>query len=226
MSTTSNEAATTFGALCAALTDDFVGHEALHARIVRKVPKYGSGDPGALALARRVTTVVHDLFAARRNHRGGAYTTGFWSMSNHVAFGGLTGSLPSGRNAGKAFTPGLTPSPLATPNLLDNLHDVAALDPAALDNNVAFNVKYVPSARDGHARSVDTMAAYARGYFELGGLQMQLNVVSSAVLRDAMARPAEYSDLLVRISGYNAYFVGLSREMQVELIERAEYGAR
>lgn len=214
-----------FAELAAALDADFVGHEALHARIVRKVPKYGSGDQAALDLARRVTALVHGLFAQKRSFRGGPYTTGFWSMSNHVAFGGLTGALPSGRRGAKAFTPGLTPSPMASPNLLDNLRDVAALDPATLDNNVAFNVKYVPSPRDSHARSVDTMAAYAKTYFELGGLQMQLNVVSSAVLRDAMARPEDYRDLLVRISGYNAYFVTLSREMQVELVERAEYGA-
>ncbi len=219
------EKTASFDQLAQALAADFVGHEALHARILRKVPKYGSGDEAALDLARRVTALVHGLFAQKRSYRGGPYTTGFWSMSNHVAFGGLTGALPSGRRAAKAFTPGLTPSPMASPNLLDNLRDVAALDPANLDNNVAFNVKYVPSARDGHARSVDTMAAYAKTYFELGGLQMQLNVVSSAVLRDAMARPEDYRDLLVRISGYNAYFVTLSREMQVELVERAEYGA-
>jgi len=49
-------------------------------------------------------------------------------------------------------------------------------------------------------------------------------VVSSAVLRDAMANPDQYRDLLVRISGYNAYFVTLNRDMQLELIERAEFG--
>lgn len=52
---------------------------------------------------------------------------------------------------------------------------------------------------------------------------MQLNVVSSETLKDAMAHPENYRDLLVRISGYNAYFVTLNREMQIELIERTQF---
>jgi pyruvate-formate lyase len=52
---------------------------------------------------------------------------------------------------------------------------------------------------------------------------MQMNVVTSDMLRDAMAHPENYRNLMVRISGYNAYFVTLYREMQIELIERAEY---
>jgi formate C-acetyltransferase len=68
------------------------------------------------------------------------------------------------------------------------------------------------------------MFSYVKTYFELGGMQMQMNVVNSEMLRDAMAHPENYRNLLVRISGYNAYFVTLNRDMQVELIERAEYG--
>jgi formate C-acetyltransferase len=82
----------------------------------------------------------------------------------------------------------------------------------------------VPSASDTHQAMVNTMFAYVKSYFELGGMQMQMNVVSSATLRDAMAHPDAYRNLMVRISGYNAYFVTLNREMQLELIERAEYG--
>ena len=52
---------------------------------------------------------------------------------------------------------------------------------------------------------------------------MQFNVVSSEMLKDAMANPEDYKNLMVRISGYNAYFVTLNKDIQVELIERAEY---
>ncbi|MCD6585106.1 MAG: hypothetical protein J7K96_05020 [Desulfobacteraceae bacterium] len=68
------------------------------------------------------------------------------------------------------------------------------------------------------------MYSYVKSYFEQGGMQMQFNMVNSQVLRDAMANPDQYRNLLVRISGYNAYFVHLNREMQMELIERTEYG--
>jgi formate C-acetyltransferase len=145
-------------------------------------------------------------------------------MSNHVAFGTLTGALPSGRLSGKPFTPGLTPQPFASKSLLDNIRDVARLDPMNLNNNIAFNVKVVPAASDTHGKTVDDMFSYVKSYFNLGGMQMQMNVVTSAMLRDAMAHPENYRNLIVRISGYNAYFVTLNRDMQMELIERAEYG--
>jgi formate C-acetyltransferase len=145
-------------------------------------------------------------------------------MSNHVAFGTLSGALPSGKLEGKAFTPGLTPEPNASKNLLDNIRDVAKLDPHNMNNNIAFNVKVVPGPADTHQQVVDHMFSYVKTYFELGGMQMQMNVVTSEMLRDAMAHPENYRNLLVRISGYNAYFVTLNRDMQIELIERAEYG--
>ena len=218
-----DEGRLTLPELMAALDVDFEGHPRTHALLRGRVRRFGSGDDAAVELANRVAGCAHDAFAAHRNFRGGPYTTGFWSMSNHVAFGTLTGALPSGRRAGKAFTPGLTPSPDASSNLLDVIRDVGRLEPRNLDNSVAFNVKYVPSAADDHATAVEHMVGYAKAYFRFGGLQMQLNVVDSATLRDAMAHPERYRDLLVRISGYNAYFVTLNREMQIELIERAEF---
>lgn len=68
------------------------------------------------------------------------------------------------------------------------------------------------------------MAAYVKTYFRLGGMQMQFNMVSSERLRDAIVNPDAYKGLMVRISGYNAYFTTLNREIQMELIERTGYG--
>ncbi|GAB6097951.1 glycyl radical protein [Desulfatiferula olefinivorans] len=212
-----------FADLLNAVNTDFQHDPALSALIRSRVPLFGSGNEEALALANRITRLAHDIFIARTNYRGGPYTAGFWSMSNHVAFGTLTGALPSGRRSGKPFTPGLTPEPHASPTILANIRDVARLDPETMNNNIAFNVRVAPSARDSHEKTVDTLFAYARTYSDLGGMQMQLNVVSTETLRDAMVRPELYQNLLVRISGYNAYFVSLNRDMQMELIERAEF---
>jgi len=126
--------------------------------------------------------------------------------------------------SGKAFTPGLTPEPNASKNLLDNTRDVASLDTKNINNNIAFNVKVVPTAEDSRKKTVNDMYSYVKTYFDLGGMQMQMNVVTSETLKDAMAHPENYRNLLVRISGYNAYFVTLNKDMQMELIERAEYG--
>jgi formate C-acetyltransferase len=98
--------------------------------------------------------MVHDYFAAQKNYRGGTHATGWWSMANHAVYGRVTGALPSGRLAGEPFTPGLTPHPSASHNLLDNLRDVAKLKPETLDNSIAFNVKVVPSSSDSHEKIV------------------------------------------------------------------------
>ncbi len=145
-------------------------------------------------------------------------------MAQHVAYGSLSGALPSGRLAYKPFTPGATPHPSASNSFLDNMRDVARLNPHNMDNNIAFNVKLVPSAKDPREKTVETMYSYVKSYFEQGGMQIQFNMVNSEVLKDAMANPEKYKNLLVRISGYNAYFVHLNKEMQLELIERTEYG--
>jgi len=214
----------TFADLKRALDSDFADAPELHAMVQKKAPHFGSGDPRAIDMAHRVMRLVHDTYNGHSNYRGGMYTAGFWSMSQHVAYGTLSGALPSGRHANKAFTPGLTPHAGASKSFLDNIRDVASLDPRTMDNNIAFNVKLTPSASDTREEVVNHMRAYVKTYFEQGGMQMQFNVVTADVLKDAMANPENYKNLLVRISGYNAYFVTLNRDMQIELIERAEYG--
>lgn len=210
-------------ALLAALEDDFVGHEALLALIERHAPRFGTEHPLPGALVQQLMRRLDALHGARTNYRGGPYVAGYWSMSNHVAFGVLSGALPSGRRRGEAFTPGLTPSPRSGAPLTEQIRAVAELDPLLLPNNIAFNVKVVPGARDEHQPLLDRMQAYVQSYCDLGGMQIQFNVVSTETLRAAMERPEEHRDLLVRISGYNAYFVDLNRDMQEELCDRMEH---
>jgi formate C-acetyltransferase len=213
-----------FADLKRAVDTNFANDPALLALVTHKVPLFGSGNDEAVAMANRITKFAHDYYGSHINYRGGKYTVGFWSMSNHVIYGTLSGALPSGKRAGKPFTPGLTPEAHASKSLLDNIRDVARLDPHHMNNNIAFNVKVVPGGQDTRQSVIDRMYAYVKAYFDLGGMQMQLNVVTSETLRDAMAHPENYRNLLVRISGYNAYFVTLNRDLQMELIARAEYG--
>lgn len=207
-----------------AVKANFDGYEVMRSRILTEVPRFGSNSDEAVAMANRVTAFMKNCFWEHRNFRGGHYTTGFWSMSNHVAFGTLAGALPSGRLAGLPFTPGLTPEANASKSLLDNIKDVTRLEPTNMNNNIAFNVKVNPTPKDSHAQTVDNLTSYAKAYSTLGGMQMQFNVVSSDTMRAAMANPDDYRDLMVRISGYNAYFTGLNKELQLELVRRADYG--
>ncbi len=209
--------------LLAALEADFAGYETVHALILNRTPRFGRDDEAALETARDVIDFVFERYQAGGHYRGGRYLPGYWSMSNHVAFGVLSGALPSGRRRGKAFTPGLTPSHLSGGSLTDQIRTVASLDSKKFPNNIAFNVKVAPGPGDTHAMVVDRMTAYAAAYFGLGGMQMQFNAVRTETLREAMENPEAYRDLLVRISGYNAYFVDLNRDIQQEVVERMEH---
>lgn len=213
-----------FKQLKQALDTNFENDAVLRATIKNKIAFFGSGDESAIAMANKVAATFQRYYHNSRNYRDGPYTAGFWSMSQHVAYGSLSGALPSGRLSGKAFTPGLTPQPCASKNFLDNIFDVAKLAPESMDNNIAFNVKLIPDSNDTREETVNTMRSYVKTYFEHGGMQMQFNVVTSETLRDAMAHPENYKNLLVRISGYNAYFTTLNKDIQIELIERTEYG--
>jgi pyruvate formate-lyase/glycerol dehydratase family glycyl radical enzyme len=211
-----------FPELLDALEADFVGHEKLHAVITNQVPKFGSDDPEVNAMAARVVDMVYDTFHRRTNYRGGPYLAGFWSMSNHVAFGNVTGAVPSGRRALRPFTPGLTPENVKDVDLLSSIRAVAALNPEKMPNNIAFNVKIAPDSRGGFEATVDQVTACTKAYFELGGMQIQFNMVTTETLKDAMEHPENHRNLMVRISGYNVYFIELNREVQLEVIERQQ----
>lgn len=192
-------------------------------QIIEEIPKFGSEDEDSIEIGKQLVKYMYDDFIAYENYRGGKYMVGFWSMSNHVAFGTLSGALPSGRRAYKPYTPGLTPAPGKTDQLLQNIHSVASLGAQYMPNNLAFNIKLVPNSLDSHEETLNYFNSYSKSYFDLGGMQLQFNVVTSDLLRDAMDHPENYGWLIVRISGYNAYFVDLNKDMQLELIERTEY---
>ena len=61
-----------------------------------KVQLFGSGDEAGIRMADRIAGRLHDIYTSRRNYRGGKYTAGFWSMSQHVAYGFLSGAWPFG----------------------------------------------------------------------------------------------------------------------------------
>ena len=211
------------GTLLDALAADFEGYDELHAQVLRRAPKFGQDADLPLQIARDLMDFVYDRYQGHEHYRGGRYVPGYWSMSYHVAFGDLSGALPSGRRRGESFTPGLTPSQLSGAPLTEQIRTVASLDAHHMPNNIAFNVKVVPGADDEHRQVVDRMAAYVGAYFEMGGMQIQFNVVGSDTLVAAMENPDEYRDLLVRISGYNVYFVDLTPEAQLEVIGRMEH---
>jgi formate C-acetyltransferase len=222
------EKSVTFADLLAALGADFVGYEALLARLrnPEKTPKYGNEDPAADAIARWLAGMLDGLYAAKENYRGGRYRVGYWTMTNHAGFGLLSKATPNGRRAGQNFTSGITPVSGVTPSLTKTLNSVATLPSHLLSNGVALNIKYTPGSGP---QMLDSFTASVEAYFEPvpgrrdGGMEIQFNVTSHDTFVDAVANPAKYPELLVRVSGYTAYFKDLNPQMQREIIERTEY---
>ncbi len=149
-----------------AVDANFENDPALHAMVMNRVPRFGSGNADAVEMANRVAGLMHGSYKAHKTFSGGDYTVGFWSVAQHSAYGALSGAIPSGRLEYQPFTPGLTPHPSASKNFLDNILDVAKMNPHYMDNNIAFNVRLVPSAEDSREKTVGTMFSYVKTYFE------------------------------------------------------------
>jgi formate C-acetyltransferase len=207
--------------LRSALNANFIGYENLRGHCL-KAPKYGNDDPRADRFAARIVTIFSDALFQYTNTRGGPYFAGFYSVTAHKAFGESTGALPSGRLAGKPLANGLSPS-----SGQERLGPTAALNSTAgLDlkgkarNGINVNMMFDKAAISGEM-GVHALMGLFQGYFARGGMQVQMNVVDPSVLIEARDNPHNHPWLLVRVSGYSAYFADLSPGMKQEIIERS-----
>lgn len=211
--------------LVAALDADFEGADVLRRRLCDKVAKYGEDYGRAERWAGRVARDWTALVRERQGPRGGTYAPGFWTMTTHVGFGSRLGALPSGRKAGRPLADGISPA-----NGVDRRGPTASLMAAThaagigVANGAALNEKLAPWLVEGDA-GLRLMETLTRGYFAAGGQQVQYNIIDAAELLDARAHPECHRDLVVRISGYSAYFNDLTDEMKDDLIARTLHGA-
>jgi pyruvate-formate lyase len=207
--------------LSEALQNDWEGPSQKHLiRVKNSREKFGTNSEMAMANARWLMDFVHRKFQEKENYRGGKYTVGYWTMTNHAGFGMLTKAMPNGRKAGEPFASGITPVSGSAPGLTSCLNFIAGLEHKKITNGQALNLKFLPKTA-----SPESFAGYIKGYFEKGGIQVQFNVIDREKLLDACKpeKREEYKDLLVRVSGYTAYFVDLNDQMKKEVINRAEY---
>ncbi len=215
---------TSFPELIAAMESDFEENKPLRERL-KASPKYGDDADASKANAVWLVESLHNRFQEKRGYRAPKYRVGYWSMTNHAGFGRLTGALPSGRKAGENFASGVTPVSGASPVLTSTLNSVAALPSKCVTNGMAFNIKYTPGENEDVM--LDHFKASVKAFFgepdETGGMEIQFNIMDHDKFKDAVKHPERHSKLLVRVSGYTAYFVDLNPRMQKEIIDRTEY---
>ncbi len=209
-----------FSELLEALAANFKGHETLHSYIVNHGPKYGTDDPIAKKNSQNLIRFLYDLYQSNENYRGGKYRPAYWTMTNHSGQGKLSGALPNGRKANKVFASGITPVSQVTGDLTACLRTVGGLDYLCIPSAQALNLKY-PQIEDDD--DIKKLGQAVDAYFRYGGLHVQFNIMSYEDLIDAKKNPDKYPELLVRVSGYSAYFNDLNDAMKDEIITRTAY---
>jgi formate C-acetyltransferase len=218
-----------FRDLICAVEKNFRGYESLQAQLMNpeRTPKYGNDSPTADANAAWLVDLLDKEFSAKQNYRGGNYRVGYWTMTIHAGYGRLIGALPSGRKAKENFTSGITPVSGVTPDLTKALNSVACLPAKSIPSGMALNLKFTPETD--RKKMLDRFVCSVKGYFDDnqgqrdGGMEIQFNITSHDDFVEAVKHPEKYPELLVRVSGYTAYFKDLNPQMQKEIIDRTEY---
>lgn len=202
---------------------DFEGWEDLRGRLQSAYPKFGNDDDRADLMARQIAQHFCRLVMKRPTPWGNGRGNwpGIYSFAqNHVHMGRITAATPDGRKAGDPISFNLSPAPGRARNgPTAVVKSVAKLDFRLVSGGGTFDLKLAPSS----LQDVAKLEALLRTYLELGGMQIQINVVDHATLLDAQAHPENHRDLLVRITGYSAHFTTLSKDVQDDIIARHEH---
>ena len=210
-----------------ALKANWVGYAPLYALVNSEhMHQYGNDDDYADDLARFVVDTYCRYVGHRPTPHGGEYMPGVFTVTANVQHGAGTPASPDGRKAGEPLSDCMGPVHTACCS-----HDrrgptaiaksVTKIDMAQIGNGIILNWKFSPGAVSGET-GLENLIDLMDVYFDRQGMQSQFSIVGRETMEAAQQRPQDYQDLLVRIAGYSAYFVELSRELQNDLIGRTE----
>jgi len=219
-----DEGAVTMEKLIQALDTNFEGYEPLRQTLLNKTPKYGNDDTETDELACQISqfwtteTFKHVTPETGKRYRGGYLSWNYW-----VAYAPSTAATPDGRKRGQFLSNGVCPvngadrmGPTAVVKSVGHLGLETA--PNGASHTMSFSPTMLQSSENRRK-----LAALLRAYGQVGGTCLQINVISPEMLRAAQKDPNAYSNLLVRVTGYNAYFVMLGKEIQDEIIARESH---
>ncbi|MDR1328156.1 MAG: hypothetical protein LBK23_00960 [Oscillospiraceae bacterium] len=202
-----------------ALKNNWAGYEDLQQYIKNSCPHYGNAVPEVDEIAAWAAEDFAKIVTAHSGPRGG-YTAAMFPVTAHVMFGAMTGATPDGRSAGVPLADGISPvQQMDTNGPTAVVRSVAAIEQTAFANGTLFNMKFSPSALNGRD-GAQKLSRLIQTYFDLGGMEIQINVLSTETLRAAQRNPGEYKNLVVRVAGFSAYFVEMHLDAQEDLINR------
>lgn len=215
------EARMSWAELIRVLDDDWAGPDGEAARLMmRGVPRFGSGGSRADGYARRIAQAFAGAVRARPTPKGRSMLPGLFSWANTIPMGRELGATPNGRHAGAPISHGANPDPgfsaAGAPTALAKA--VADVQPG-YGNTAPAQIDLTLSAGDSEAQ-VEYLCALIRTHFELGGTQINLNVIDAETILEADRDPSTHPDLIVRVTGFSAYFSSLSPEFRRMVVDR------
>ena len=222
-----------------ALKDNWQGHDVLQALAKNKAPKYGRDDDLADETAKKVMNLWCDLAWQHRTvSTGRQFRPGMLSWNYWAGDGFVMAASADGRPKGQFLSNAICPSngadlkgPTSNANSVGKVLGGKALDGngdweeyiSCLPNGASHTITFNPAIiKDPEHR--EKFKAFLKGYCENGGSALQINMLDPDMLRDAQRHPADYRHLLVRITGYNAYFTAVGKELQDEVVQRVSHG--
>ena len=208
----------------AAVRDDWEGHDELR-RAVGQCPKHGNDVERVNRLFGEVAGSWCSFVEGNTNLLGGPFLPGFLGWTVWINYGGVTPATPDGRRAGEPLANSIMNCTgvqvKGFPSLVRSV--TSDFDHSRGLGGIVGNVRFAASALE-EPRGVDALKGLIEAALDLGAYQMQVNLVSTEMMRAARQSPEDHRDLFVRIGGYLVPFVLLPPKAQDEVMARAELG--
>jgi len=185
-------------------------------------PAYGNNNPEVDDIAQGLVEKFMDKIRNQRTYRNALPTQSVLTITSNVVYGKKTGSTPDGRKYGEPFAPGANPMHGRDKNgAVASMASVAKLPYEHSQDGISYTFSIIPRAlgKDDEDRKTN-IVSLLDGYFEEGGHHINVNVFARRMLKDAMEHPELYPQLTVRVSGYAVNFIKLTREQQLDVINR------
>ncbi|MBR5528531.1 MAG: hypothetical protein IKV97_05945, partial [Clostridia bacterium] len=212
-----------FEELCTLMKNNWRGAEKLRLYCGSLKEKYGNGNKAADDIARDMAKHTAQSLNGIPNGRGGYFKAGLFSIDNCFPLGEKTAATPDGRYAGEPLSKNLCSTTAKDRNGITALaQSVAAMDLSDFSNGSVLDVIMHPTAVSGED-GLCAMYGVLKTFFDAGGFAMHGNVFDAKKLREAQENPEKHSTLQVRVCGWNAYFVNLSKKEQDEFIKQTEH---